>query len=492
MKNSNTTRYLCAAAQLDRGFRTQVLNDIVNDDYRVISIPAGVNLLAVVRHCINAKRRKLIRNCIVSFLFLIALIGKYSEVRAYSYSDPISDLFLSIFQSYFTFFFFLALIVVIVETWITRYQIIAKSLLRQNFNPNSINLSPKIEKKLRNKLSDIIDEEKCNTIIYSGFSPFVGAGIDLGGWSFSLNIGRGKEKMENILEPKPFYIQELYSRIESDIKKLHLGGVSIQEKIFVNGQDIRENSYFLPDPYNRPLTQVDSSYLKDFMRSKSNTARYYKCIRIMDWQGEIILSGFLRFLKLQQNLFTEVSFFLLTPIKEEYRNIDKTQPNLSWQNYLGLFKESFVKTLILFFAAIFLLTGTLFEPISDWRQKRNTRKMIRENPMFDYGAITSIRELASSTKYRHYFQKLDKEMLVKIVERQILDSIIDFLDEHNIDTSDLKSRQEAILNNGVIVTGGSVKAQNLSVGDKAKSVMNNMAQTVSSVTGSGQSKSSKK
>ena len=103
--------------------------------------------------------------------------------------------------------------------------------------------------------------------------------------------------------------------------------------------------------------------------------------------------------------------------------------------------------------------------------------------MFDYGASTSIRELAASNLYSHYFQKLDKEMYLKLIERQILDSIINFLDAHNIDTSDLRARQDTILNNGVIVTGGSVEAQNLTVGERAKSVMNNMTQAVSSVTG---------
>ena len=470
MKNSNITRYLCAAAQLDRGFRTQVLNKIVNEDYRAISIPAGVDLIAVVRHCIAAKRRKMVRNIILSILFIINVFSGSS----------------------FVFFFFLAWIIVGVETWVTRYQVIAKSLLRQNFNSNKVKLPPATETKLEHKLSDIIDEERCNAIVYSGFSPFVGSGIDIGGWSFSLNIGKGKEEMGNFLEPQPFDVQDLYSRIESDIKKLNLEGVSIQEKIFVNGQDIRENNHFLPDPYGRPCTELDSSYLKEFMRSKSNLIRYYKCIRVIDWHGEIVLSGFLRFLKLQQNLFIELSFFLLTPLKEEYREIDKMQPDNSWKSYLESLKESFIKSLILFWVAIFFLIGTILEPIGNWRQKRNTRKMIRENQMFDYGAITSIRELASSTEYRHYFQKLDKEMLVKIVEKQILDSIVDFLDEHNIDTSDLKSRQETILNNGVIVTGGSVEAQNFTVGKQAKSIMNNMAQSVSLVTSGGQSKTSKK
>jgi hypothetical protein len=489
VKNSNTTRYLCAAAQLNRGFRTQVLNEIVNEDHRVISIPAGVDLLAVIRHCLNAKRRKIIRNIIVSFLFLIAWVSAYKEI---SYYDPFLAFFLSIFRSYSTFYFFLAWIVVAVETWITRYQIIAKSLLHQNYNPSSVALLPETEAKIRRKLSDVIDEEKCNTIIYSGFTPFVGAGIDVGGWSFTLNIGKGKEKMGNSLKPKPFTIEELYSRVESDIEDLHLEGVRIQDKIFINGQDICGDSRFLPDPFRRPLTQLNISSIKEFIKNKSDKARYYKSIRVEGWQGEIILSGFLRFLKLRQNLFTEVSFFLLTPLKEEYRNIDKMQPNLSWRKVVQLIFTSFMKTSTLFVYAIFLLIGEIIEPITNWRKRRASRQLIRENPMFDYGAVTSIRELASSKEYRHYFQKLDREMFIKIVERQILDSITNFFDEHDIDTSDLQARQDAILNNGVIVTGGSVEAQNLTVGDKARSVMNNMAQTVSSATGGGQSKTNKK
>jgi hypothetical protein len=45
------------------------------------------------------------------------------------------------------------------------------------------------------------------------------------------------------------------------------------------------------------------------------------------------------------------------------------------------------------------------------------------------------------------------------------------------------------LNNGVIVTGGSVEAKNLTVGKHAKSVMNNVAQAVSSIKGTQVSKS---
>jgi hypothetical protein len=46
------------------------------------------------------------------------------------------------------------------------------------------------------------------------------------------------------------------------------------------------------------------------------------------------------------------------------------------------------------------------------------RKLVQRNPAFNRGAASSLREDVSSGNYRRFFQKLDKEMHVKIVERQ--------------------------------------------------------------------------
>jgi hypothetical protein len=59
-------------------------------------------------------------------------------------------------------------------------------------------------------------------------------------------------------------------------------------------------------------------------------------------------------------------------------------------------------------------------------------------------------------------------MLGKIIEREILDAILTFLELHDIDTTELEERGAAVLNNGVIVTGGQVKAESLAVGSKAQ------------------------
>jgi len=59
-------------------------------------------------------------------------------------------------------------------------------------------------------------------------------------------------------------------------------------------------------------------------------------------------------------------------------------------------------------------------------------------------------------------------MYLKAIERQILDALVEFLKSKNIDTSDLKASQQTILNTGVVVSGGSVTAENLSVGAGAR------------------------
>jgi hypothetical protein len=104
-----------------------------------------------------------------------------------------------------------------------------------------------------------------------------------------------------------------------------------------------------------------------------------------------------------------------------------------------------------------------------WEQEK-MKRIIRETTNFNYGAITSVRELASPSTYNEYLQQLDQDMYLKIIENVITDSLCEFLEAKNIDISELNDRRDAIVNNGVIVSGGSIKVTNFSVGQQAKSV----------------------
>jgi hypothetical protein len=81
------------------------------------------------------------------------------------------------------------------------------------------------------------------------------------------------------------------------------------------------------------------------------------------------------------------------------------------------------------------------------------------------------------THYRVYFQELDRERHIKTIEQCAIDAVVEFLDAHNVDTSDPQNRRSAVLNNGVIVSGD-FRAENVAVGAYARAAMARVGQTL--------------
>ena len=86
-------------------------------------------------------------------------------------------------------------------------------------------------------------------------------------WSFAVDISKGKKEIDGMLKtPVTFQISELYEEITRMIEKLGLNNVSLEDKLYVNGQSIRDNTNFLPDRFSRPYTQVAPKVVNDFKR----------------------------------------------------------------------------------------------------------------------------------------------------------------------------------------------------------------------------------
>jgi hypothetical protein len=59
-------------------------------------------------------------------------------------------------------------------------------------------------------------------------------------------------------------------------------------------------------------------------------------------------------------------------------------------------------------------------------------------------------------------------LYVKVVEQRIFRSLVEFLEDHDIDASRLEARTEMLVNNGVMVTGGTVNAEAVAAGANAQ------------------------
>jgi hypothetical protein len=51
-----------------------------------------------------------------------------------------------------------------------------------------------------------------------------------------------------------------------------------------------------------------------------------------------------------------------------------------------------------------------------------------------------------------------------VSQHVVINAIVDYLESKGISTEDIKERQTTILNSGVMVTGGTVKAEQMAVG----------------------------
>jgi hypothetical protein len=91
-------------------------------------------------------------------------------------------------------------------------------------------------------------------------------------------------------------------------------------------------------------------------------------------------------------------------------------------------------------------------PISRARREQRVGQSIRENLRFDYGAVRSVREIGADDSYAKYFQKMDIERFQKIIDGQLLASIVDFLKGKGIDSSELEQRMLVIMNDGLWVS----------------------------------------
>lgn len=188
---------------------------------------------------------------------------------------------------------------------------------------------------------------------------------------------------------------------------------------------------------------------------------------VRGWGGEVVFTTFLSFVLKGASLFAEATYCVLAPPRSEYRAIDKVDPHPRLVDRLKLVGLALARTIEIPLVAV-RAVGQVPAAWSARRSRSRDRREIARNPRFDYGARTSIRELAQADGYRRYFQAHDREMFGKIIEREILDAILSFLELHDVDTADLEERGAPVLNNGVIVTGGQVSAGNLAVGPKSQ------------------------
>jgi hypothetical protein len=458
-------RYLAATVLRDGSFRTKLF-ELVQKERQALAPELGLDLQRLFHLSALVEAREHWYQALFTGLILLGLAG-----WLWFGPTPLGSLILplTLLATGITYFY---------KTYDERYHLVPLVKDKQGYDPAQ--LTQRLEKRYRARPSPRpLPGPDQNLVVYKGFIPFVGAGFDLNGWSFPVNISRPREEAGQRAWIKPFTLTELYAAVDKAIRQCRFESCNSCDFLFVSGKQIRGLDWILPDPAASPVLRVDEEYAHQYLALNDPMVRHYKWLRIFDWHNELILSYFLRFSIRGDHLFVEVNRFLLPPLQAAYRKIDQMGEPYDFMEQVSHLAGLLIGCLAAGpFVAVWkmlLLVGRCLKGLSKldlfgWRRRRRAARLRRETT-FDYGTELSLRMQLSSTGYHHYFQMLDQEMYTKVFEKQILEALIDFLAAHNIDTSDIRERQNAILNTGLIMQGGELKTEALAVGSGAQSVV---------------------
>lgn len=436
-----TTRYLCAGVALRPQLRRQVLEGILEEQHRAVITTPGVDLVTVLKYALAAHRRQVIRD-VVLIVLLCALIVSFF-----------------VLQSFVAFLLLLA--AAWVTVWVERYANswgAAGNLRSETFNPDSVH-TPAASSYAGRQLQRIAAAGTTgNVTLYSRFPPFIGYGVIRSSWSFAVDVTRPRRGAR----PRRFSVQEVYDHVRTRLGELDLQGMEVSSRVFVDGRDIQGDSRFLPDPSQPPVTSIGMDMLRDLMATPEERARPYLAIGMTSWQGDLVVTIFIRFLLSESDLFVEAAHVVMPPLRPEFKAIDEREPEMSPGEVISLAGGSLVSTIPRLLGSI----PALFHEIG--ADNRRATKARRVKLAGNYGALFSVREVAADRSWDRYFQVLDDARYVKVVEQRIFRSLVEFLTDHDIDASQLEARTEMLVNNGVMVTGGTVNAEAVAAGANAQ------------------------
>ena len=303
-----------------------------------------------------------------------------------------------------------------------------------------------------------------NLIVSGGFSPFLGSGKNVSAWSFAIDLTKSAAKSE---ETRPVTMPELYTELDASMDNLEIESLVSADQLFIFGSDIeaakidRENN-------SVPKTTVNQDTIDLYKGTNSPLVRHYKVYRVPFSDGELVLSVYMRFAKIGKYLFVESTSFLLPPLYDELKTLQNVRAINTAKQFVVIVATAFLKAIVNWLIALFWLASKVGDILKHIQYHVETREA-KSNPRYNFGWNESLRERWSKAFFDKYFQVLDNDMFLKIMEKRILDSIIDSLSARGISTEVLQERQNLIINEGVMVTGGSLSADSLTVGKGAKS-----------------------
>jgi len=468
---------MCAGTYSDPGFRKKIIQEFQTLAHRVAP-SYGYDAVPVLAHALAAQRLRFIQVALTAGGAGVAVVLWMAGLTGF-----LGMLFLLGFAAW-TFSFLRRLVVI--ETLVTRLK---AEPFTGAYPQTSALTSDLIDRVAREQAVD-------GVIYYGGYKPFVGAGEAVKEWSnaqvllparvdpVAAAIGRkngdgaaggtiaNSHESGRIIS---FSTEEITAFVERRLLTALREEAAQDRK--VEGLTIERPRYRQAFGFGQPQPGGGSAGSDTVhWREDYHAAREYLCVRVGSWNQELVTSMFVGFDLRGETLYTEFHTYVLPPIKAGYHLVDRLPTVLGGKILRRAAWDAFKAVVARAFVPLAWLITFIDLTVESAKQRAAERAAETVNrvpaggelnlsayalPVFGRGAAVSIRELAASPVYHHFFQKSDADKYMKIVERCLLEAVETFLRDHNVDLADHAVFQNTILGDVIAHHGtGHISSRN--------------------------------
>lgn len=529
---SNSTRYLCAAAYLNPAYTNAVISELVSS-HRGVAPSLGIDLIPIIRHCLNARRAQLLRDVLLTVLLIVGvylatapiiailviafclgfLPGVDWERRALGVK-VLAALGIVVVLVAISLFFFLGSLfsgvnggaapslgpvatglatLMVVLAFLVLIGAVLVGYAHSMYRTFSDQLRPgadaghfdRASYEVEARIAEVAGAQCGNMTIYGGDNPFIGTGPRLldEDWSIAIELDRAPGPGRNYSQAAhksdsyvPIDPVELHQVIQARLLKVKDEGLPENERIsalsmhdhVIGDGHCRWDSPVIDQARAIPYSQARSDAIDALIRHPAAGLRYYLRVCVSDegqpvWtrsrqvigstDQEIAVSAFIYVAVEGRMFYLQFVPRLLPPIYERYHIVDRL-PKVSSREFmvkviLHAARTSFHDIT----RAPFRIIGTTARMIIERWSYHSEAKSASDYLYADIGARISVREFGGSAAARNHIQVLDTVKYVKIVQRLVLDTVLDFLKDKGVDTSAYQESASAIISNSYTING---------------------------------------
>ena len=336
-------------------------------------------------------------------------------------------------------------------------------------------------RRVEDRLMFIDGAQRGNLMLYDE-NPFLGAagknlpGSGVGGreWGIEIDLTRVGSRMATVHEGiDPVEIHEALNRRLLQLNDPELRVNQRVTEISVGGHVVAEGrlpwrSPLIDQVRKIPYSQASGDAVTALIRTPQARLRHYQRVSISDGgqavlalgrpvidpvAQETVVSAFVHIAVAGHTFYLHFVSTFLPPIDDRYRTIDML-PVPGSRKFVTLVAIEAARTAFAELAGAPLrICQTLWGMWQDSMEYHEEASRELHFAYADLGAISSVRQLGTRDGARTFDQGLDATKYTRVIERVVLDTVLDFLTEKGVDTTVYQQQAQSVVNHGVMVTG---------------------------------------